>query len=59
MLTTTIGPEHPRHVRARGFGTTPTTYFNIPQHSTNDDRIKMLLDNERKNHEEERMMLAQ
>ncbi|KAL5579155.1 hypothetical protein UlMin_011597 [Ulmus minor] len=30
VLTAAIGPKHPGHVRARGFGTNPSTYFNLP-----------------------------
>ena len=59
MLTMAIGPEHPGHVRARGFGTTPSTYFNIPLKSSKDTHIKLLLENERKSCEEEHLMFAQ
>ena len=54
MLTAALGPEHSGYVRARGFGTTPTTYFNVPRRSTKDDIIKLLLENERKLREQER-----
>ncbi|KAL5547218.1 hypothetical protein UlMin_006905 [Ulmus minor] len=54
VLTAALGPEHSGYVRARGFGTTPTTYFNVPRRSTKDDIIKLLLENERKLREQER-----
>ncbi|KAL5564981.1 hypothetical protein UlMin_028145 [Ulmus minor] len=59
VLTATIGPEHPGHVQARGFGTNPSTYFNLPPKTGKDSLIRLLLESERRSREEERLMFAQ
>ncbi len=30
VLVAALGPEHSGYVRAKGYGTTPTSYFSIP-----------------------------
>ncbi|KAL5544883.1 hypothetical protein UlMin_008667 [Ulmus minor] len=59
VLTAEIGPEHPGHVRARGFGTNRSMYFNLPPKTGKDSLIRLLLESERRSREEERLMFAQ
>ncbi|KAL5570222.1 hypothetical protein UlMin_026797 [Ulmus minor] len=54
VLTAIIGPEHSGSVRALGKGAIPTTYFNIPQRSTRDDIVRILLEEQRSLLENER-----
>ena len=53
-MSLALGKDHGGFVRAKGFGTTPTSYFNVPRRAKKDDVMKRALDLERKANEEQK-----
>ena len=58
ILSHTLGPDHGGWVRGKGYGMTPSKFFNAPRRNQQQDLISLLLENERKKRDEERDMWA-